>query len=165
MVKYKEYIHSEEWIEKRKEAFRFHGKECDKCGANKRLHIHHKTYKRLGNENVEIDLVPLCYKCHKKVHKFCKKNGLNIYNGTEMFLMRVKKKKKAKKRRKYVRPKDREKPKRFFKVSDRSIKKNREEIERNKRVAGRKNKSFVDIEALKKKYPEADEQFLLDMFT
>ena len=83
---YKTYIHSKEWFAKREEAFNFHNKECKKCGITKKLHVHHKTYKRFKNEDIKIDLVPLCRRCHKQVHKFCKRRNIDLYHGTEQFL-------------------------------------------------------------------------------
>lgn len=69
---YAEYIQSKEWQAKRKERIRL---DCGKCrgfhfiAEKKNLHVHHKTYKRLGNENVKTDLITLCSKHHKRVHK------------------------------------------------------------------------------------------------
>jgi phage protein U len=37
---------------------------CEKCGSKKRLHIHHITYKRLGQERLS-DLQVICHDCHR----------------------------------------------------------------------------------------------------
>ena len=69
---YAEYIQSKEWQAKRKERIKL---DCGKCrgfhfiAKKTELHVHHKTYKRLGNENVKTDLITLCSKHHKRVHK------------------------------------------------------------------------------------------------
>ncbi len=101
---YEDYIHSEAWYSKREEAFKIHGRSCKKCGGDKRIHVHHKTYANFKNENAEIDLVPLCKHCHKKVHKFCRRHNLPLFEGTDEYLksspqpQRIKKKKNAAKR-------------------------------------------------------------------
>jgi uncharacterized protein with PIN domain len=66
-VNYHEYIKSELWaqqsLERRAEA----GK-CLLCGREiKQLHLHHNTYRRLGNERYH-DTVVLCMICHKFFH-------------------------------------------------------------------------------------------------
>ena len=69
---YSEYMQSKEWKKKRRERLKFDGYECRGLHIlSKRtdLHVHHKTYKRLGNESVRFDLITLCKKHHKKVHK------------------------------------------------------------------------------------------------
>ena len=43
------------------------GERCEKCRSEMELHLHHKTYKNIGNEKPE-DLVILCEYCHKKEH-------------------------------------------------------------------------------------------------
>ena len=104
---YTDYINSEAWFKKRDEAFAFHGKSCKKCGRTNTLHVHHKTYSNFKNENIESDLIPLCRGCHKRVHKFCKKNGLHLFIGTDEFLKKVPQPKKLrkllKKRRRFER--------------------------------------------------------------
>lgn len=64
---YIDYINSEQWKLKRKQALRFHGAKCYTCGAKKLLQIHHLTYKNLFNEKME-DLRVLCMGCHSAVH-------------------------------------------------------------------------------------------------
>ena len=66
-MKYNEYMASEQWAEKRKEAFKHHGSFCHLCKTRKRLQIHHLSYKNLGDEPMK-DLVPLCKTCHSAVH-------------------------------------------------------------------------------------------------
>ena len=85
---YKEYIHSENWKEVRKQAFKAHGKFCARCKTDKNLDVHHKTYKRFKAEDIENDLIPLCRGCHEACHKFIRKININIFHGTEIFLRR-----------------------------------------------------------------------------
>jgi len=67
-VNYHEYIRSNAWRRKR-EQFRksklFKG-HCFICGHSQ-VEVHHKSYKRLGNERL-TDLVALCPSCHTAVH-------------------------------------------------------------------------------------------------
>ena len=64
---YKEYLKSESWQIKRKQVLR-RDKRCRICGSNNvQLHVHHLSYKNLGNEPLE-DLVTLCYECHYYIH-------------------------------------------------------------------------------------------------
>lgn len=66
---YQAYIASAEWAEKRRRAFAVHGTFCRSCGRNNvTLHVHHRTYERLGAEQLE-DLVILCDTCHAGVHQ------------------------------------------------------------------------------------------------
>jgi hypothetical protein len=48
------------------------GKRCKRCGVTKFLHVHHKTYANLGNEEPE-DLEILCKDCHAEEHGTVKK--------------------------------------------------------------------------------------------
>lgn len=64
---YKAYINSYIWKAKSR-IVKEHFKVCAVCGSKHSLNVHHKTYKRLGNEKLR-DLVVLCRKHHKKVHE------------------------------------------------------------------------------------------------
>ena len=65
---YREYLKSRAWDKKRKDRENIDGKLCI-CGQDHftRFDTHHKTYERVGYENLS-DLVRLCKKCHKKYH-------------------------------------------------------------------------------------------------
>lgn len=70
MVNYKDYILSEQWSIIKIDLIAIRGSKCERCGcvrpANK-LHIHHLTYERLGNEEPS-DLEILCPLCHMHEH-------------------------------------------------------------------------------------------------
>ena len=69
---YAEYIQSKEWRAKRKQRIKFDGGSCRGfhwLPKKSNLQVHHKTYKRLGDESVRFDLITLCDKHHKRVHK------------------------------------------------------------------------------------------------
>lgn len=40
---------------------------CNVCGEAESLHLHHRTYERVGQEDLD-DLMPLCRGCHELVH-------------------------------------------------------------------------------------------------
>lgn len=61
---YRSYIRSDAWRALRGQALRRAGHRCSWCGTSKRLHVHHRTYKRLGHEQPR-DLQVLCCRCHK----------------------------------------------------------------------------------------------------
>lgn len=67
---YEDYIASSRWAEKRSERLGIDGSQCQTClhdGSQWRLEVHHKTYERLGDEDVQKDLVTLCCQCHDAV--------------------------------------------------------------------------------------------------
>ena len=77
-MNYYEYIKSERWQIKRKEFYSSkmykHLKGTGKwncyccCRNDVPLDLHHRTYKRLGNERINIDFVPVCRSCHNEIH-------------------------------------------------------------------------------------------------
>jgi len=67
-MKYKEYLQSPEWRYLRKQALEWYRNQCDKCGNEYGLQVHHKRYpKVLGTETVS-DLIVLCKICHQEEH-------------------------------------------------------------------------------------------------
>ena len=90
---YTNYIKSNHWKIARAEKLR---KEncCYICGKkkNKRtiLEVHHKSYKNLGHENINEDLVTLCKSCHKFIHK-CKKDYPNLIELPVQQILQLKK--------------------------------------------------------------------------
>lgn len=75
-IDYNEYIHSDEWKKKRVEVAKREHHICQMCGKTvvKSYQIHHKTYKRFGNEDLD-DLMFLCEDCHAKIHRLKDNNG------------------------------------------------------------------------------------------
>lgn len=67
-VDYKAYIDSPAWAAKRRQVFAKYGRKCQECGSGANLHVHHKTYARLGNESLK-DLKVLCADCHALEHE------------------------------------------------------------------------------------------------
>lgn len=67
---YKEYIASDEWKEKSRQAKERSGYRCQLCnrkGNDTTMHTHHNTYDRLFLED-DSDLIVLCATCHSKFH-------------------------------------------------------------------------------------------------
>ena len=65
---YHEYMKSPEWKAKREERLKHDKYQCQLCHTAINLVVHHLTYDRLGDEDLN-DLVTLCKKCHEKVHE------------------------------------------------------------------------------------------------
>lgn len=91
-INYYQYIKSEEWQQVRRKFYSSKmykclcetGKwSCYCCGvSDKPLDLHHRTYKRLGKENISIDLVPVCRDCHNKIH-ILEKGGMGLWGATK----------------------------------------------------------------------------------
>lgn len=64
---YNRYINSDQWADKRRDYFAVNPRRCASCAATRRLHVHHKTYKRFRRELL-TDLVALCVDCHEQLH-------------------------------------------------------------------------------------------------
>ena len=61
------YLHSPLWrLRRRIWIIRALG-GCERCGARRRLTIHHRTYERLGHER-RADIAVLCWSCHRRGH-------------------------------------------------------------------------------------------------
>jgi len=64
---YQKYLNSKEWKKKRKETIEAAGGKCQLCNSDHRLHVHHRTYDNVRNEQPG-DLIVLCSNCHAKFH-------------------------------------------------------------------------------------------------
>ena len=69
-MNYQDYLQSAHWKDVKQRYYRSKfKKECFICGKkNLPLHLHHRTYKRLGKEKLN-DLILLCENCHHLLHK------------------------------------------------------------------------------------------------
>lgn len=101
---YRKYIQSSAWRTKRKKFFDSKLREAQFCyGCDKPRqpgdHVHHKTYKNLGNERL-IDLALMCQGCHALAHELDKKPQFQAkglwYATKEVRKIRLGKKKKGK---------------------------------------------------------------------
>ena len=71
-MSYQDYLKSKQWADlKTKFRKKIKTRRCQFCGAMGELHIHHRTYVRLGRERFK-DLVQLCDPCHSAIHDLVK---------------------------------------------------------------------------------------------
>ena len=66
---YNDSLQSQHWKDVRNQRLLLDGNKCCVCGNEERLNVHHVSYKNLGHENVENDLVTLCKYCHAILHR------------------------------------------------------------------------------------------------
>lgn len=64
---YQDYLQTEHWQQTRRGALRRAGYSCQVCSEKAKLHVHHRTYARLGHE-LDTDLIVLCAECHELFH-------------------------------------------------------------------------------------------------
>lgn len=67
-VRYKTYIESHWWEERKNVYYRTHRKMCEKCHSVEHVSLHHMLYEDFGHEKDET-LMPLCIDCHGEFHK------------------------------------------------------------------------------------------------
>ena len=67
-ISYYDYLHSEEWQQKRRQRLKIDGYRCQLCGSGMNLRVHHITYEHIHTDEEIDDLVTLCNDCHEKVH-------------------------------------------------------------------------------------------------
>lgn len=83
---YEKYIGSAEWAERKSLYYETHHRECRSCGADKKeLHLHHRTYARIYQEN-DSDLMPLCVDCHAALHLFQKTFKMPVEDATAIWI-------------------------------------------------------------------------------
>ncbi len=66
--RYRRYLRSTAWKQKRRAVFRAQGRRCRECGQGKNatnpLQVNHLTYENLYDENLD-DQEVLCRRCHQ----------------------------------------------------------------------------------------------------
>lgn len=72
---YNEYLQTSHWKETRAAAIERAHNRCQLCNADKSLHVHHRTYERIGEE-LDADLIVLCSSCHSRFHRGIGKRAL-----------------------------------------------------------------------------------------
>lgn len=72
--KYKDYLKSKHWKNKRKVVLELKNNTCEYCKTNKNLQVHHTTYKNIGDEKIS-DLMVLCEECHQATHRLIKETN------------------------------------------------------------------------------------------
>jgi hypothetical protein len=72
---YDVYLQTRHWQSFRRLLLQWRGRVCEVCGATDReIHIHHLTYKTLGEEGPG-DVRVLCADCHARLHGKLPKGG------------------------------------------------------------------------------------------
>jgi hypothetical protein len=66
---YYEYLKTEHWKNLRSRFGKRYGFRCYICDSSEDLNLHHKTYKRIGNESLQ-DMIWLCEYHHHLSHNF-----------------------------------------------------------------------------------------------
>jgi len=81
-----EYRESDTWKEVKDAYYKDHFYKCHICTTKKDLHLHHKTYKNLGDENLIRDLCYLCEDHHNSVHSYSEIRGTSLKDSLEFVL-------------------------------------------------------------------------------
>lgn len=71
---YVEYITSSAWDLRRRQRLEKDEHCCQGCGSEIGLHVHHRTYERLGNE-LPDDIITVCEICHGFIHREQERTG------------------------------------------------------------------------------------------
>ncbi|CAM2823704.1 HNH endonuclease [Brevundimonas diminuta] len=85
---YHEYLRSPHWhdVRRRYWASKLAKKACCAgCGAGTALALHHRTYKRIGQERL-MDLILVCRSCHSDIHDFEDRVGAHPWRATNKTL-------------------------------------------------------------------------------
>lgn len=64
-VDYGTYMASREWRLKRKQVIARADGLCERCFDADIRDVHHLTYERLGNEDIDTDVIGVCRSCHE----------------------------------------------------------------------------------------------------
>lgn len=70
-MNYEDYLKTKEWRQKKADRLAFDNWQCGFCHAaidSDHYETHHLNYSRLGNEDMEHDLITLCRMCHTNFH-------------------------------------------------------------------------------------------------
>lgn len=81
---YIEYLNSDAWKIRRNKRLAVARFRCGACGSKNSVQVHHLTYERIFNENME-DLLPLCEHHHQIAESLVKKGQLDR-RGDVLFL-------------------------------------------------------------------------------
>jgi len=63
-ARYEAHLSSLKWYALKCRLIEERGAQCERCGRNLPLALHHKTYERLGDE-LPSDVELLCHECHE----------------------------------------------------------------------------------------------------
>lgn len=88
-LNHRQYLCSPIWKLKRDEALKFYGCICSRCKEYGN-DVHHKTYDRVGGNELMSDLEVVCRDCHKahhKIHRFLKQTENKERKGINRFTL------------------------------------------------------------------------------
>ena len=88
-VDYAAYIRSPEWIARRNQRLIIDQHACRACGRKDLLNVHHKTYDRLGDEDITRDLITLCRECHFYAHSRHRQLGGSLSSATRKAITEI----------------------------------------------------------------------------
>lgn len=73
---YEEYLKTPEWRNKKANRLAFDNWQCGICheSLSDGYETHHINYSRLGDENVEKDIISICRECHSTFHNLWEKS-------------------------------------------------------------------------------------------
>lgn len=77
-LEWERYIASPVWHRRRQRYYETHERRCAVCGTAERVELHHLAYDRIGGNEPDADLMPLCQRHHANVHEFYQK--VRIYD-------------------------------------------------------------------------------------
>lgn len=92
---YREYLSGDHWqdVRRRYWASKLAKKACCAgCGATSKLNLHHRTYKRIGEEWL-TDLILACRDCHGEIHDFEAVEQVHVWRATKKVLRSARKEK------------------------------------------------------------------------
>lgn len=72
---YSDYLQSPEWRSKRAQRLKISQNRCAACGSTDKVEVHHLTYARIFNEDME-DLLPLCEEHHEAAERIVRSGSL-----------------------------------------------------------------------------------------
>lgn len=85
-TEYTTYMRSDAWRSKRALFLASDdGKKCHVCNEpyKKGSHVHHRTYKRFGDEDLSKDLVLACEPCHVLIHEIARETKMSVWDATD----------------------------------------------------------------------------------
>lgn len=87
-MKYSDYLLTDHWKELSNKRKSIDGYKCTVCGSTENLNVHHKTYKNIGNEDID-DVITLCHECHVIVHRVTEVFDNNIETNSKGFKLEI----------------------------------------------------------------------------
>lgn len=81
-LSYAEYLETDHWKDVRRRfwASKMHDGSCYACARrDRRLEVHHRSYKRIGHENLH-DLCLMCRECHQRAHEMERAGKVRRHN-------------------------------------------------------------------------------------